>query len=212
MREKSRKAEEERRQCNAADELDQMFEGEEIEQASSMNSDSDWAPPPSTSHRLRPPKPLSIPRDILTRPLVLEVQTREGISPASAANFFAAIIASSDGNLQEYSLSESNLRQKKNEKMRAAAKSIQEAYEPPEAPILCWDEKKIERNGGENRLPVAICGDERSPQHIGSFLLENGRGETVAETVVTEAAKWGVGAEGKMPVMMVFDSTPVNSG
>ena len=68
------------------------------------------------------------------------------------------------------------------------------AQKPPLSPIIIWDEKKIERNGSvKTRMPVTICGYERKPQHIGSFLLENGRGATIAKEVVMQASKWGVG-------------------
>ena len=161
QKEQQRQQEEQQHQSRAVSDLEQMFCEEDVpEQRAS--ADSEWTPSTSRVHLRHPPQPLSIPRDILTQPLVLEAQTREGISPASAANFLAAIIASSKGNLHEYGLSANNIRKKKNEKMTEAAETARQQYEPPIAPILCWDEKKIERNGGvENRMPVAICGDER---------------------------------------------------
>ena len=89
------------------------------------------------------------------------------------------------------------------------------AQKPPLSPIIIWDEKKIERNGSvKTRMPVTICGYERKPQHIGSFLLENGRGATIAKEVVMQASKWGVGLgkDGVQPVSQVSDTTAPNSG
>ena len=74
-----------------------------------------------------------------------------------------------------------------------------------------WDEKGVERNGEHQiRMPVLVAGDD--PQLIGSVQLPDGKGPTIGGAVVAESAKWGVGKDGAVPVMSLFDTTGANSG
>ena len=62
-------------------------------------------------------------------------------------------------------------------------------------------------------MPVLVAGDERDPKMIGSFELVDGKGATVAETVVKEAKARGIGKEdGRAPVLSIWDTTASNSG
>ena len=111
-----------------------------------------------------------------------------------------------------YNLSTPYLNSKANAASTDWLEKKKEDYSPPDFPILLWDEKKIERYQElENRMPVAIAGGDK-PQHIGSFALCNGKAETIASEVVKQAAEWGVGKEGKLPVMQLWDTTSTNSG
>ena len=115
-----------------------------------------------------------------------------------------------------YNLSANHLNEETKDVTVKWAEQKRQAYVPPEAPIFIWDEKKMNKHDRtpamENRMPVAIAGDERPPQHIGSFLLDDGTGDTVSSTVETEAARWGVGKNGRPPVMQVWDTCRPNSG
>ena len=115
-----------------------------------------------------------------------------------------------------YNLSANHLNEETKNVTKKWAEEKRTAYVPPEAPILIWDEKKMSKHDRtpamENRMPVAIAGDERPPQHIGSFLLEDGTGDTVSSTIQAEAANWGVGKDGRPAVMQVWDTCKTNSG
>ena len=125
----------------------------------------------------------------------------------------SAVLAESGADLADYNLSANHLNTKKNKQVVEYAEEKKENYNPPEFPIYAWDEKHLERHGiVENRLAVSICGDERDPQHIGSCLLEDGKGVTTAKEIATQSAKWGVGKDGKLPVMSLYDTTSANSG
>ena len=78
--------------------------------------------------------------------------------------------------------------------MRSCVTELKKTWVPPAHPVVAWDEKGMMRGKEkENRMPIVIQGDERSPHHIGSFALENGKAITVANTVVQECKKWGIG-------------------
>ena len=68
------------------------------------------------------------------------------------------------------------------------AAEAKKKFVPPNPCVLLWDEKKIERNKQkEVRMMVMVAGDERPPNMIGSYSLADGKGNTVAETVVKKA-------------------------
>ena len=214
------KAEEEKRQREAAAEFEKMDLGEDASASRSNSSrsrsenrtDPSFSPPQSTKRKKAPVPALYVPKDILTRKKVMEASTLGGVSRGTLVNLLAAIVAESGGDLNYYNLSANHLNQKGKAAAVKWAQGKKESYTPPEHPIILWDEKKLQRNQkAENRMPVVIVGDGKE-QHIGSFLLADGRAETVATEVVTQAAEWGVGKEGTKPVLQVWDTCPVNSG
>ena len=211
QKEEERKKEEEEKQSAAAQELEQMDLGETSEARPKKVDDASWVP--KMSNRKRQPPPLAIPKNILTRPNVVAVMTREGITPEMGAHFLTAIVAESGGDLAYYSLNAGNIREQKKKTVIKSGEQIRQAYKPPEVPIVLWDEKRMSVDGVvQNRMPIAICGDERKPQHIGSFSLPDGKSETIKSEVVTQTALWGVGKDGKTPGLTVWDTAAPNSG
>ena len=106
QKEEERKREEEAKQNGAVQELEQMDLGETSEARSKKVDDASWVP--KTLNRKRKPPPLAVPKNILTRPNVVDVMTREGITPEMAAHFLTAIVAESGGDLAYYSLNAGN--------------------------------------------------------------------------------------------------------
>ena len=139
--------------------------------------------------------------------------TQSKITPTQAVDLLTAIIVSSGGNPEDYFLSSKNVNRQKAKVNRSTAEEKRESWVAPEYPIILWDEKKIERQDEtENCMAVLVCGDERAPQHLGSVLLGDGRGETVAREVKNLAEKWGVGEGGRKPCMTLWDTAASNSG
>ena len=211
QKEEDRKKAEEEKQSGAVQELENMDLGENSEAKPKKADDSCWVP--KKSNRNQKPPPLAVPKNILTRPNMVEMMTREGITPEMGAHFLTALVAESGGDIAYYSLNAGNLREQKKKKMNKMGEQIRKSYKPPEVPVVLWDEKKMMVDGViQNRMPIAICGDERKPQHIGSFALGDGRSETIKQEVVTQTALWGVGKEGKKPGMTLWDTAAPNSG
>ena len=178
--------------------------------------DESFSPPRRTAkaaHRRLKIPPLSMPRDIMSRPKVVRALKRHQVTPAATSDIFAAAISESGGDPADYFLSPNHHNTKTKELMVEWANEKRESYKPPDAPIVLSDGKKVERNGiVEERLTISIAGDERPPQHIGSFPLVDAKGETIAKETVDQCAKWGVGKEGKDPVMQLWDTAANNAG
>ena len=175
--------------------------------------DPSFSPPRSRAKHRIPTPPLHVPKDILTKKKVVEALVLGGVSPGTAVNIFAAIVAESGGDLAYYNLSASHAHKQKKQKSVQWAEEKRTSYSPPESPIVLWDEKKMDRHKSlENRMPIAIAGDDRPLQHIGSILLADGTGQTIAKEVAENIAAWGVGGDGTPPVMQVWDTCSANSG
>ena len=154
-----------------------------------------------------------MPRDITSRPKVLLALKCHQVTAGATSDIFAAAISESGGDPNDYFLSPNNNNTKGKKLMVERAEEKRESYKPPAAPIILSDGKKVERNKvTEERLSIAIAGDERKPQHVGSFALADGKGETIAKETVEQCSKWGVGKDGVPPVMQLWDTAANNSG
>ena len=221
-RKDQRKREEERvkrekgQQEGAAEELESLDLGPEnstSKRKNQPNADATYVPPESKSHRRRSPDPVKMPRDICARVKCIGSMARGNVSGEFIVDWFTSALTESGADLSQFNLSANHLNKQKGKKMKELLEEKKANFVPPKAPVLQWDEKKIIRHGEvENRMAVSIAGDERPPQHIGSFLLENGKAETVATEVVSNAAEWGVGKDQVVPSMQVWDTAGTNAG
>ena len=154
-----------------------------------------------------------MPRDITSRPKVLLALKRHQVTSEATSDIFAAAISESGGNPDDYFLCPNHHNSKSKKLMVERAEEKRKSYKPPVAPIVLTDGKKMERNKKmEERLSISIAGDERKPQHVGSFPLVDGKGETIAKETVEQCAKWGVGKDGVLPAMQLWDTASNNSG
>ena len=199
------KEEENRRQKRAWKELETLDLGKESKERKEPIADTDFTPP--TKQRRSGPDPLQVPRNVLQHPEVIEAQTRERVSPSALCNIFAAIVFASGGKIADYNCSSKHLTTEKNKTMDKISNDQKEGFVPPEIPIMMFDEKEVERyQVKEKRLAILIAGDKRPPQLVGSVVIPNGKGSTVAESVMEEGEKYGVGKKGKKPKLVMTDT------
>ena len=137
---------------------------------------------------------LYVPKDILTRLPVIQSMVRAGMSPPNLSDVFCSIVTESGGDIRNYSVSADNINKQRSKKLRAAAEERKEDWEPPEYPIITWDEKQMVRGKNKQiRMPILVHGDARTAHQLGSFPIANGKAITVAAVVVSECDDWGIG-------------------
>ena len=91
--------------------------------------------------------PITIPKDILSRPNVVAACQRLKLSGEGSAYLVAVIIKECGGNIDDYSLNASNTNRQRKRVAGEMAAEKKEKWQPPDFPVLQWDEKRMQQHG-----------------------------------------------------------------
>ena len=145
-------------------------------------------------------------------PAVLQSLDRADISSRKAFNILAPAAAALGVNIKNTPISHRTIDRNRKKVRAEVAAEILAAFKPPKNGIVYYDGKNMADLSGDwgDRLAIVLSGGPgQNPKLLSAKKIDSGKGETMADEVISTLKKWGAD---KCVCGMCFDTTSSNTG